>query len=149
MNRTEFITVTAIILFGAFLLGWIASWIVHRLTRRTRADMSELDRMAQQLHDTEEQRDQAVARLEEVEADLSSRLAGTESELQAAMDGLRERLSGKRLYHARAAHAAGEGLRPRCVCGRQRTKTYQLGNRRLLERPRRSVERDLSRYRLR
>ncbi|HIC67114.1 MAG: hypothetical protein ACU0DB_01730 [Paracoccus sp. (in: a-proteobacteria)] len=90
MNRTEFITVTAIILFGAFLLGWIASWIVHRLTRRTRADMSELDRMAQQLHDTEEQRDQAVARLEEVEADLSSRLAGTESELQAAMDGLRE-----------------------------------------------------------
>ena len=29
-----------------------------------------------------------------------------------AMDGLRERLSGKRLYHARAAHAAGvlEGL---------------------------------------
>ena len=27
MNRTEFITVTAIILFGAYLLGWIASWI--------------------------------------------------------------------------------------------------------------------------
>ena len=90
MNRTEFITVTAIILFGAFLLGWIASWIVHRLTRRTKADMSELDRMAQQLHDAEEQRDQAVARLEEIEADLSSRLAGTEAELQSAMDGLEE-----------------------------------------------------------
>ena len=30
----------------------------------------------------------------------------------SAMDGLRERLSGRRLYHARAAHAAGvlEGL---------------------------------------
>ncbi|MCT4333931.1 hypothetical protein MU516_13770 [Paracoccus sp. YLB-12] len=90
MNRTEFITVTAIILFAAFVLGWIASWIVHRLTRPTRAGMTELDRMAQQLHEAEEARDAAVAQLEEREADLASRLAGTEVELQAAMDGLRE-----------------------------------------------------------
>jgi prophage endopeptidase len=90
MNRTEFITVTSIILFGAFLLGWIASWLVHRMTRPAQADMTELDRMAQQLHEAEEQRDQAVALLEEREAVLSSRLAGTEAELRAAMDGLRE-----------------------------------------------------------
>lgn len=90
MTRTEFITVTAIILFGAFLLGWLASWIVHRLTRPTRAGMAELDQMAQQLHDAEEARDAAVARLEERESELASRLAGAESELEAAMDGLRE-----------------------------------------------------------
>ncbi len=90
MNRTEFITVTAIILFAAFMLGWFASWLIHRLTRPTRADMGELDRMAQQLHEAEEQRDEAVARLEEREAELRSKLVGAEAELRAAMDGLRD-----------------------------------------------------------
>ncbi|MDB6181214.1 hypothetical protein [Paracoccus fistulariae] len=90
MNRTEFITVTAIILFAAFLLGWLASWLVHRLFRSTRSDMSELDHMAQQLHDAEEARDEAIDRLEEREGELRSKLRGAESELEAAMDGLRE-----------------------------------------------------------
>ncbi|MDP5308169.1 hypothetical protein [Paracoccus spongiarum] len=90
MNRTEFITVTAIILFAAFALGWFASWVVHRLTRPTRAGMTELDHMAQQLHDAEEARDAAISQLEEREADLASRLAGAEAELQAAMEGLQE-----------------------------------------------------------
>lgn len=90
MNRTEFITVTAIILFAAFVMGWVACWVVLRLTRPARAGMTELDHMAQQLHEAEEARDAAVAQLEEREADLASRLAGAEEELQAAMDGLRE-----------------------------------------------------------
>lgn len=90
MNRTEFITVTAIILFAAFVLGWFASWLVHRLTRPTRADMGELDRMAQQVHEAEEERDSAVAQLEERESELSRQLVATEAELRAAMDGLRE-----------------------------------------------------------
>ena len=90
MNRTEFITVTAIILFAAFVLGWFASWVIHRLTRPTQADMNELDRMAQQLHDAEESRDAALALLESREADLNSRLAGSDAELRAAMEGLRD-----------------------------------------------------------
>jgi prophage endopeptidase len=90
MNRTEFITVTAIILFGAFLLGWIASWLVHRMARSGQADMNELDRLAQQLHDTEDERDRAVTLLESREAELNTRLVGSEAELRAAMDGLRE-----------------------------------------------------------
>ncbi len=90
MNRTEFITATALILFAAFLLGWIASWLVHRLTRPTRAGMTELDQMAQQLHEAEEARDAAVAQLEEREADLASRLAASETDLQATLDALRE-----------------------------------------------------------
>lgn len=90
MNRTEFITVTAIILFAAFVLGWFASWLIHRLTRPTRADMGELDRMAQQVHEAEETRDNAIAQLEDRESELTRRLRGTEAELRAAMDGLRE-----------------------------------------------------------
>lgn len=90
MNRTEFITVTAIILFAAFLLGWIACWLVSRLTRPTRAAMSDLDRMAQQLHDAEQARDQAITTLADRDAVLSRRLVTTEAELSEAMNGLRE-----------------------------------------------------------
>ncbi|MBU2956937.1 hypothetical protein Q4511_04300 [Paracoccus sp. 1_MG-2023] len=90
MNRSEFIAVTAVILFGAFLLGWIASWLVHRFVRPAQADMSDLDRMAQSLHEVEEERDAAIALLEEREAVLSSRAIGAESEARAAMEALRD-----------------------------------------------------------
>ncbi|WP_405403346.1 hypothetical protein [Paracoccus sp. Ld10] len=90
MNRSEFITVTALILFGAFVLGWIASWLVHRVARPVRSDMSELDRMAQQLHEVEEQRDAAIATLAERESALTTRLVGAQTELRAAMEGLRD-----------------------------------------------------------
>ena len=80
MNRSEFIAVTAVILFGAFVLGWIASWLVHRIARPVRADMTELDHMAQQLHEAEEQRDSAVALLEQREAELSSQVVGARAE---------------------------------------------------------------------
>lgn len=89
MNRTEFVIATAIILFVAFCLGWFASWLIHRLTRVTQADMGELEQMAQALHEAEETRDQAVTYIEAREAELSNQLAQTEAELRAAMDGLR------------------------------------------------------------
>lgn len=90
MDRQQFIVVTAVTLFAAFLLGWFASWLIHRLTRATRADLGELDRLAQQLHEAEEARDAAVATLESREAELQSRLVAAEAEAQVAMDGLRE-----------------------------------------------------------
>lgn len=89
MNRTEFIVVTAAVLFVAFLLGWFASWIVHRVTRVTQADMGELDKMAQALHEAEETRDEAITYLQQREAELTNHLSQTEAELQAAMDALR------------------------------------------------------------
>ncbi|SIS53599.1 hypothetical protein [Paracoccus saliphilus] len=89
MNRTEFIAATAVILFTAFVVGWLVGLIVQRLTRPTRASMNELDRMAQQLHEAEDARDMAVARLEEREAELMSRLAAADVDLQATMDALR------------------------------------------------------------
>lgn len=90
MNRTEFIIFTAIVLFVAFVLGWFASWLLHRLTRVSKEDMGELDSMAHQLHEAEEQRDQAIAYLQHREAELTNQLHQTEAELRAAMEGLRD-----------------------------------------------------------
>ncbi|WP_458791494.1 hypothetical protein [Yoonia sp. MH D7] len=90
MNRTEFIIATAIILFVAFSLGWFANWLVHRFTRVTKAEIGELDKMAQALHEAEETRDQAITYLQQREAEITNQLSQTEAELRAAMDGLRE-----------------------------------------------------------
>lgn len=99
MNRTEFIIATAAVLFVAFLVGWFASWIIHRLTRVTQADMGELDRMAQALHEAEEIRDQAITYLQQREAELTNQLTQTEAELTAAMEGLRDlRAENERMY---------------------------------------------------
>jgi septal ring factor EnvC (AmiA/AmiB activator) len=90
MNRGEFILATAIVLFVAFALGWFAFWLIHRFTRVTQTDISELDQMAQQLHEAEELRDQAITYLQQREAELINQITQTEAELRAAMDGLRE-----------------------------------------------------------
>lgn len=90
MNREQFIIATAVILFIAFIFGWFASWLVHRLSRVTRADMGELERMAQSLHEAEETRDQATVYFEEREAELTNQLHQAEAELRAAMDTLRD-----------------------------------------------------------
>lgn len=90
MNRTEFIIATAIILMLAFALGWFSYWLLHRFRRIAGADMGELDRLAQSLHEAEETRDQALLYLEDREAELTNRISQTEAELRAAMDGLRD-----------------------------------------------------------
>ncbi len=89
MNRTEFVIATAIILFVAFMLGWFAHWIVHRFMRVSQSDMGEIDHMAHQLHEAEEQRDQAVTFYQQREAEMQNQLTQTDAELRAAMDGLR------------------------------------------------------------
>lgn len=90
MSRTEFVIATAIILFVAFCLGWFANWLIHRFTQVSSADMGELDRMSQELHEAEETRDQAITYLQQREAELTNQLSQTEAELRAAMDGLRD-----------------------------------------------------------
>ena len=90
MNRTEFIIATAIVLFVAFCMGWFANWLVHRFIRVGASDVGELERMAQELHEAEETRDQAITYLQQREADLTNQLSQTEAELAATMEGLRE-----------------------------------------------------------
>jgi hypothetical protein len=89
MNRTELIAATTAVLFVAFVLGWFVSWLMHRFTRVTQSDLGELDRMAQQLHEAEEARDQAQAEQRKREVELTNKLSQTEAELRAAMDALR------------------------------------------------------------
>lgn len=90
MNRTEFIIATAIILFVAFLFGWFAHWLLHRFARIGQSEMDEVDKLAQQLHEAEEQRDEAIAWFQDREAKMQNQLSQTEAELRAAMEGLRE-----------------------------------------------------------
>ena len=90
MDRTNFIIATALILFVAFCMGYFANWVVHRFSRVNKGDMDELDRMAQELHEAEETRDQAITYLQQREAELTNQLSQTEAELRAAMDGLRD-----------------------------------------------------------
>ncbi len=89
MNRIQFVAVTALVLFVAFALGWFGNWLVHRFTRVRQQDLSELDRMAQALHEAEEIRDQAITYVETRERDLTNRVSELEAELAATMDALR------------------------------------------------------------
>ncbi len=90
MSRLAFILVTAMVLFLAFALGWVAHWLVQRFTRVSHVDLNEIEGMAQALHEAEEIRDQAIAYLDAREAELNRELAQTRAELSAAMDGLRD-----------------------------------------------------------
>ncbi|MGR3635107.1 MAG: hypothetical protein ACU0BK_04190 [Shimia sp.] len=90
MTRIDFILTTAVILFVAFSMGWFANWLVHRFTRVAQADVDQLERMSQELHEAEETRDQAITYLQQREAELTNQLTQTEAELRAAMDGLRD-----------------------------------------------------------
>lgn len=90
MNRTEFIVATAIILFLAFLFGWFAHWLIHRFSHIGQGEMDEVDKMAQQLHEAEESRDEAIAWYQDRENQIQNQLSQTEAELRAAMEGLRE-----------------------------------------------------------
>jgi len=88
VNGTEFVAATAAILFVAFLAGWFTHWLISRITRVTRAAMDDLDKMAQEVHRAEDERDNAITYMQQREAELTSRLSQTEAELSAAMEGL-------------------------------------------------------------
>lgn len=79
MNRTELIIATGVVLFGAFLLGWIVRAIIQRFSRIPPDSLQELERMAVTLQKTEAARDKALA-------DLAER----DEELNTAYDSLRE-----------------------------------------------------------
>lgn len=90
MDRNELIIATAILLFGAFLLGFLTHWLVSRLSHVSKSDLSELEAMAEALHDAEDARDAALAERIAVETRLGAQLTQAEAELRAAMDGLRD-----------------------------------------------------------
>lgn len=90
MNGMELTLATAVVLFLSFGLGWLTHWLLQRFTRVAGGDVSEMDHLAQALHEAEEARDQAILYLEAREAELTTQIASTEAELRAAMEGLRD-----------------------------------------------------------
>ena len=85
MNREEFIISAAIVLFLAFLLGWLSRWILQRLNMVSEKDLKDLNKISAALFEAEEDNEKARTR----ELELNKKISQLEAELKAAMDGLR------------------------------------------------------------
>ena len=85
MNREEFIISAAIVLFFAFLLGWLSRWLLQRLNLVSEKDLNELNKISAALHEAEQNNEQSRNR----QLELNKNISQLEAELAAAMDGLR------------------------------------------------------------
>ena len=85
MNREEFIISAAIVLFLAFLLGWLSRWLLQRLNMVSEKDLKDLNNISASLLEAEEVIEKARTR----ELELNKKISQLEAELKAAMDGLR------------------------------------------------------------
>ena len=85
MNREEFIISAAIVLFLAFLLGWLSRWLLQRLNMVSEKDLKDLNKISAALLEAEEGNEKAKNR----ELELNKKISQLEAELGAAMDGLR------------------------------------------------------------
>ena len=85
MNREEFIISAAIVLFLAFLLGWLSRWLLQRLNMVSEKDLKDVNKISTALLEAEEANEKAKSR----ELELNKKISQLEAELKAAMDGLR------------------------------------------------------------
>ena len=85
MNREEFIISAAVVLFLAFLLGWLSRWFLQRLNMVSEKDLKDLNKISTALLEAEKGNEQARNR----ELELNKKISQLEAELEAAMDGLR------------------------------------------------------------
>jgi prophage endopeptidase len=88
MNRTELIVVITVAFFLTFLAGWLLRWAYGRLNSVNSVNVTEIDDLANRLHEAEEARDQAMTYIQQREWELTSQLSQSEAELNAAMEGL-------------------------------------------------------------
>ena len=85
MNREEFIISAAIVLFFAFLVGWLSRWLLQRLNMVSEKDLNELNKISAALHEAEQNNEQSRNR----QLELNKNISQLGAELAAAMDGLR------------------------------------------------------------
>ncbi|MFV0408588.1 MAG: hypothetical protein ACK5LJ_02480 [Paracoccus sp. (in: a-proteobacteria)] len=90
MTRENFILATALILLAAFILGWLISWMINRLSGPVPIAPGSADQLAIDLHEAEEARDRAIAEGNAREAALHERLAFMNTELTDARKALQE-----------------------------------------------------------
>lgn len=91
MDRTQFVMATALVLFGAFLLGWFARWLIGRIAGPSGA---ELDRLSRLLHKAEADRDAARAALDAARAELDAATEGL-NENRKEIEELRDYIERK------------------------------------------------------
>lgn len=88
MDRTSLVMIISIAFFLTFLAGWVLRWAYGRLNSVNSVNVSEIDDLANRLHEAEEARDQAMTYLQQREWELTNKMTQTEAELAAAMEGL-------------------------------------------------------------
>lgn len=87
MNRTELTVLVASTFMIAILIGWVLRWLFSRINRSGLGGGHSND-LAARLHASEEARDKAYSERDATVKDVQNRLAQTEAELSAAMEGL-------------------------------------------------------------
>ncbi len=90
MDRNELVVIIALVLFSAFLTGWVLRWAYGSMRRVNSTNMGEVDDLANRLHEAELQKDQSSKELSDMEWELKNKLSQSDAELQAAMEGLGE-----------------------------------------------------------
>ncbi len=88
MDRTSLVVIISLAFFLTFLAGWVLRWAYGRLNNVNSVNVSEIDDLANRLHEAEEARDQAMTYLQQREWELTNKLTQAEAELAAAMEGL-------------------------------------------------------------
>lgn len=107
MNRTELIVTITVVLLLTFIAGWAFRWAYGRLNSVNSVNVTEIDDLANRLHEAEEARDQAMTYIQQREWELTNQLTQSEAELSAAMEGLgaARREAGELQSHLEALQA--------------------------------------------
>lgn len=90
MTRDDFIATTALILFAAFVIGWLSCWLIGRLTHPGKAELARYHQLVADLHEAETARDQNTQEASNREASLHERLAFSANELAQSHEALKE-----------------------------------------------------------
>ena len=117
LNSAQLAIAISAVLAGAVILGWILHWLWTRLAGRSADDRARLAEMVNRLHAADQAREraeqaraEAVRRLADGEAEMSTQLAAMQTRLDGAVEG-REAELIKALREAQAdAEAAMGGL---------------------------------------
>ena len=88
MGQLELTLVVALAFFLCFLIGWVLSRITMRISHVNGMDEKSISDLTNTLLETEEERDNTIAYVQNREKELVNQLGQVKAELSAAMDGL-------------------------------------------------------------
>ncbi len=88
MNREELILNLSIMLFVAFLVGWLGHWLFQRLFGKHAGGASDAEVVTKELYKTAQAREEDAMSFARQQGELINELNQRSAELEAAMDGL-------------------------------------------------------------